>query len=273
MPRLMLASLTGATLAVAGAAFQAIFKNPMADPYVLGVSSGASLGATLAIVFGFEASRLGTTGFAFFFALVTVFIVYRLASSASRINAQVLLLSGIALSFMMSAMVSLLMVVHREMMEKIVFWNLGGFNVASWEQVHLLLPVVIVGMTVIFIFSRHLNIMLIGSDAAPTLGVNPARTTRLVLVVSSFMVASVVANSGVIGFVGLIIPHLVRIITGPDNRVVIPVSVFVGAIFLVISDTLARTLVAPAELPVGSITALFGVPYFLFLLYRTRQKV
>jgi iron complex transport system permease protein len=273
MPRLILASLAGAALAVAGAAFQAIFKNPMADPYVLGVSSGASLGATLAIVLGFEAGMLGTTGFAFLFALATVLVVYYLAFSGSRLDNQVLLLSGISLSFLMSALVSLMMVIHREMIEKIIFWTLGGFNIASWEHVVWLLPIVFIGISVIYFFSRNLNIMLLGADAAPTLGVNPARTTRIILVVCSLMVASVVANSGVIGFAGLIVPHFVRLFTGSDNRVVIPVSIFTGAIFLIISDTLARTLVSPSELPVGSITALFGVPYFLFLLYKSRQKV
>jgi iron complex transport system permease protein len=184
-----------------------------------------------------------------------------------------LLLAGIAMSFLMSAMVSLLLVIHRDKIEKILFWTLGGFNIASWEQIMTLLPVVIIGIAVIYFYARNLNIMSLGYESAPTLGVNAATTTRVILVASSLMIASVVANSGVIGFVGLIIPHLVRILTGSDNRTLIPISIITGAIFLMISDTLARNLLPPAELPVGSITALFGVPYFLFLLFKSRQTV
>lgn len=273
LPRLILATLTGAALSVSGAAFQSIFRNPMADPYVLGVSSGASLGASLAIVMGWQGNYFGISGSAFVFALATVVMVYQISTVGKRINTQVLLLAGIAMSFLMSALVSLLLVIHRDKIERILFWTLGGFNAANWEQILTLLPVVVIGILVIYFYSRNLNIMSLGYESAPTLGVNAALTTRVILVVSSFMIASVVANSGVIGFVGLIVPHLVRILLGPDNRVLIPVSIIVGAIFLMISDTLARNLLMPAELPVGSITALFGVPYFLFLLYKSRQNM
>jgi iron complex transport system permease protein len=273
MPRLILATLTGSALAVSGAAFQSIFRNPMADPYVLGVSSGASLGAALAIVLGWEGSYLGISGSAFVFALATIMVVYQVGSAGKQLNTQVLLLAGIAMSYLMSALVSILLVIHRDKIEKILFWTLGGFNVASWQQITALLPIVVAGISVIYFYARNLNIMSLGYESAPTLGVNAASTTRVILITSSFMISSVVAHSGVIGFVGLIIPHLVRIILGPDNRILIPVSIITGAIFLMISDTLARNLLTPSELPVGSITALFGVPYFLFLLYKSRQTV
>lgn len=273
LPRLILATLTGSALAVSGAAFQSIFRNPMADPYVLGVSSGASLGAALAIILGWEGNYLGISGAAFVFAMATIIMVYQIGSVGKRLNAQTLLLAGIAMSFLMSAMVSLLLVIHRDKIEKILFWTLGGFNIASWEQIIALLPVVVIGIAVIYFYARNLNIMSLGYESAPTLGVNTATTTRIIMLASSLMIASVVANSGIIGFVGLIVPHLVRILTGPDNRTLIPISTITGAIFLMISDALARNLLTPAELPVGSITALFGVPYFLFLLYKSRQTV
>jgi iron complex transport system permease protein len=272
MPRLILATLTGMALASTGTAFQSVFRNPMADPYVLGISSGASLGASLAIVIGFESTMLGVTGMAFLFSIGSLALVFMIASRAGKISSNVLLLAGVAMSFLSTAIVSLLLFLHRDKVEQIVFWTLGGLNAANWFQIQILIPVVLIGVAVIFYYARHLNIMLLGTDTAKNLGVQTNRTILWVMLASSFMVAVVVANTGVIGFVGLIIPHIIRFITGPDNRKIIPLSVIAGAIFLMVSDTIARTLASPSELPVGSITALFGVPYFLFLLYQSQKR-
>jgi iron complex transport system permease protein len=273
VPRLILATFTGIALATTGAAFQSIFRNPMADPYVLGISSGASLGAAIAIVMGLDGNFLGISGFAFLFAIGALLLVFFIASRSGHTRSQVLLLAGIAVSFMSSAIVSLILVLNREKIERILFWTLGGLNSASWAQLYWIIPLVIAGTFILFYYSRHLNLMSMGNETAQSLGVNTQRTTLLILITSSLMVSVIVANTGVIGFAGLIIPHIIRLITGPDNRLVIPLSVIAGAIFLMVSDTLARIVMPPSELPVGSITALFGVPYFLFLLYQSQKKL
>lgn len=272
LPRLILATLTGMALASTGTAFQSVFRNPMADPYVLGISSGASLGAALAIVAGLESTVLGITGMAFLFSIGSLALVFTIASRTGKISSNVLLLAGVAMSFLSTAVVSLLLFLHRDKVEQIVFWTLGGLNAANWNQIQFLIPVVLAGSAVIFYYAQHLNIMLLGADTAKNLGIQTNRTILWVMLASSFMVAVVVSNTGVIGFVGLIIPHIIRFITGPDNRKIIPLSVIAGAIFLMISDTVARTLASPSELPVGSITALAGVPYFLFLLYQSQKR-
>lgn len=273
IPRLILATFTGIALASTGAAFQSIFRNPMADPYVLGISSGASLGAAIAIVTGLEYNFLGITGMAFLFALAVLLLVFFIASRSGHMRSQVLLLAGVAVSFMSSAIVSLILVLNREKIERILFWTLGGLNSANWSQLAGIIPVVVAGTFVLFYYSRNLNLMSMGNETAKSLGVNVRNTTLIVLITSSLMVSVIVANTGVIGFAGLIIPHIIRLITGPDNRLVIPLSLMAGAIFLMLSDTFARIVVAPSELPVGSITALFGVPYFLFLLYQSQKKM
>jgi iron complex transport system permease protein len=273
IPRLILATFTGIALATTGAAFQSIFRNPMADPYILGISSGASLGAAIAIVLGWENNLLGISGMAFLFALAVLLLVFFIASRSGHMRSQILLLAGVAVSFMSSAIVSLILVLNREKIERILFWTLGGLNSANWEQLTGIIPVVIAGTFVLFYYARHLNLMSMGNETAKSLGVNTQRTSLIVLITSSLMVSIIVANTGVIGFAGLIIPHIIRLITGPDNRLVIPLSLMAGAIFLMLSDTFARVVVAPSELPVGSITALFGVPYFLFLLYQSQKKM
>jgi iron complex transport system permease protein len=273
IPRLILATFTGIALSTTGAAFQSIFRNPMADPFVLGISSGASLGAAIAIIMGLDGSLLGISGMAFIFSLLTLFLVFFVASGSGHMRSQVLLLSGIALSLMSAAIVSLLLVLNREKIEHIIFWTMGGLNTANWHQLTGVIPVVIAGTFVLFYYARHLNLMSMGNETAQSLGVNTQRTTLIILITSSLMVSVIVANTGVIGFAGLIIPHIIRLITGPDNRLVIPLSVVAGAVFLMISDTIARVVIAPSELPVGSITALFGVPYFLFLLYQSQKKM
>ena len=174
---------------------------------------------------------------------------------------------------MSSAIVSLILVLNREKIERILFWTLGGLNGANWQQLYWIIPLVLAGTFILFYYARHLNLMSMGNETAQSLGVNIQKTTLIVLITSSLMVSVIVANTGVIGFAGLIIPHIIRLITGPDNRLVIPFSIVAGAIFLMVSDTIAKVVIPPSELPVGSITAMFGVPYFLFLLYQSQKKI
>lgn len=276
LPRVLLASLVGAGLSVVGASFQSIFKNPMADPYILGVSSGAAFGATLTIILGLSGSFLGmgiTSIGAFIGAIMTVMSVYSIARVGKKIPTTIVLLSGIAISFMLSSFISLIMIFKREQIENIIMWTMGSFAEATLEQVLLLTPFIFLSIVLLYIFSRHLNIMLLGDDTAKSLGINTDTMRKIIMIISSIIVALVVSVSGVIGFVGLIIPHTIRMIFGADNRVIIPFSALGGAIFLIICDTLARILAPPIEIPVGIITSLFGVPFFIKILYSSKKKV
>lgn len=276
LPRIILASLVGAALSIAGTAYQGMFKNPMADPYVLGVSSGAAVGASIAIILGLEKTFFGlgmTTIFAFIGALLTIFIVYNIAKVGNKIPVVTMLLAGVALSFLLSSFISLIMIFNRQQVEKIVFWLMGSVSAASWKQVIILFPFVIIGIISIYIFSRDLNIMLTGDDTAKNLGIEVEKVKKILLIITSIVVAASVSVSGIIGFVGLLIPHTIRLLVGPDHRILIPFSAVGGAIFMIISDTLARTLIPPIEIPVGAITSVFGAPYFIYLLIKNKKNV
>lgn len=273
LPRILLATLVGMALSVSGAAYQGIFRNPMAEPYVLGVSSGAALGATLAIIFFGEQSIMGyhvITVFAFIGSLITIILVYSLAKFNPRNSIASLLLAGIAISFFLSSFVSILMILNQEAIEKVYLWTMGSVSSASWVKVQSIAPLTLVGTLVILIFSRDLNIMVTGENEAKSLGVNVDVVQKIILFTTALMIAAAVSVSGIIGFVGLIIPHTFRLMFGSDHRILLPVSALGGAIFLVLADTFARTIMPPAELPVGAITALFGAPYFIYLLLRKR---
>jgi iron complex transport system permease protein len=266
----------GGGVSVVGTSFQGIFKNPMADPYILGISSGAALGATLAVVSGIEASMLGmsfTAIAAFSCAIVTTAVVYNIAKIGNKVPVITLLLSGIAISSFISSIISLIMTFRRDNIERIVMWTLGGLNAANWNQVKLVFPVVIITSVVLYMFSRDLNIMLLGEESAKNLGIEVEKVKKIILVLCTLMVAAVVSVSGIIGFAGLIIPHAIRMLFGADNRVVIPFSALGGAIFLITCDTIARSLVPPVEIPLGIVTSIFGVPFFIYLLYRSKKKV
>lgn len=274
-PRILLSALIGIALSGSGVIFQGIFKNPMADPYVLGVSSGAAFGATLAIVFGVEATFLGfgaITLMAFAGAILTTFFVYHIARIGTKIPVVTLLLAGIAVSFLLSAFISLLMTLNREEIQKIIFWTMGSVSASSWKHVILSSPIILLGSTFYIAFARDLNVMLMGDDTAKSLGLEVERLKKTLLIVASLVAASSVAVSGIIGFVGLIIPHMIRLIVGPDHRVLIPFTLLGGAIFMILADTLARIVIAPAEIPVGIITSLFGAPFFIFLLYKNKKN-
>lgn len=278
LPRILLGALVGSALAVAGCAMQGLFKNPMASPYILGISSGAAFGASVAIVVGvsFGVSifmhTLAIPIMAFIFSSITVFLVYNIARVHGRVPIETLLLAGIAVGAFFSAQVSLMKYLAGEELRGIVFWLMGGLWASTWDKVAIAFPLIVLGVGVMMFLARDLNLMLMGEEHALNLGINVESVKKVVLIFASLVTAAAVSVSGIIGFVGLIIPHIMRIFVGPDHRILLPSSCLVGAMFLILMDTLARTMIQPTELPVGIITASFGAPFFLYLL-RKRKRV
>jgi len=276
LPRAVLVILVGSGLAAVGAAMQSVFRNPMAEPGILGLSSGAGLGATIAIVIGLDKTVLGLSAAAasaFIGAIATVFIVYNISRTGHRISPTVLILAGTAISFMNSAVIQLIMIFRRDRMDYIIMWTMGSFSSPSWNKIAVLLPFLLPGLAVILFHARDLNIISTGVETAKTLGVEVERTKKFVLASCSIVTAACVATSGIIGFVGLIIPHLLRLLVGTDQRVLLPFSIVGGAAFLLVCDTLARVAAPPAEIPVGAITAVFGSPFFIALLIKVKRSV
>lgn len=270
LPRVLLGALVGAVLGIAGCGMQGLFRNPMASPYVVGIASSSAFGASLVIILGLGSMWIGPS--AFLFSVSCAFLVYYLAKVRGTVPVGTLLLAGIAVSIFFSALVSFTqyMAGEREL-RQIVFWLMGGLWESSWNKVAAALPLAVCGSAGLMCFGRDLNILLTGEEQAKNLGVDVENVRRAVLVLSSLVTAAAVAACGIIGFVGLIIPNAMRLLVGPDHRVLMPASLLGGAIFLVWADTLARTIIAPSELPVGIITAILGVPFFLVLL-RGRKK-
>lgn len=276
LPRILLAASVGVALASSGAVFQGIFKNPMADPYVLGVSSGAAMGATIIILTGINGTLLGfsflTIG-AFIGALLTAFTVFSIARAGQKTPVVTLLLAGIAVNFFLSALISTAMAISKDKMENIIFWTMGSVSTANWNKLLIVLMPIAVIMTLLMTVTRDLNAMAMGEENAKSLGVEVEGLKLKLLILASIMTAAAVSVSGIIGFVGLVVPHVVRMISGPDHRTLLPFSALGGAIFMVITDTGARMLVAPAEMPLGVITSLLGAPYFLLLLYQSKKHL
>ncbi|NLN86242.1 MAG: iron chelate uptake ABC transporter family permease subunit [Syntrophomonadaceae bacterium] len=275
-PRVILAGLVGAGLALAGATFQGLFRNPMADPYVIGVSSGAALGAVLSIMihpaWGIP-MRFGIPVFAFVFAIITIALVYNLARVGGKVPIMTLLLAGIAINTILSAVESLCLYFSGEQLHQIVFWLMGGFSGASWDYVFMFLPYGIFGAAIIFVFARELNALLLGEESAQHLGVEVERVKRYLLMAAALLTGACVSVSGMIAFVGLVIPHIVRMLFGSDHRILLPAVALTGATFLLLADSASRVLIAPSELPVGIITALVGGPFFIFLLRRQKNAL
>ena len=273
-PRVLLAILVGASLGLCGAVMQGFFQNPMADPYIIGVSSGAALGATIALAFAIDFWFIGVHSaslFAFVGALTVTFVVYAVSRRGGRVPTTLLLLTGVAVGSLASATTSLLMITTQTDLHRILFWLLGSFSSRRWEHVHMLWPYALVGAAVLQFYARDLNVLLQGEENAKYLGVDVERMKRILLVVTALLTAAAVSVSGIIGFVGLIVPHVMRLIVGPDHRRLLPASLLGGAILMVAADMLARILIAPAEVPVGVITAMLGCPFFLYLLSRRRD--
>lgn len=274
LPRLVMALVAGAALSSAGATFQGVFRNPLAEPYLLGISAGAGVGATIAIIWKPLASFgiYGLPILAFIGALFAAFLVYRLATFSGRTSGGSLLLSGVAVGSTFTAVMSVMMITTEPDMHTVFVWLMGGLTTATWSKVFVSGPVVAVGFGYMLFMSRRMNLLLMGEERATELGIDAGRTRRNLLVVASLTTAAAVAFSGLIGFVGLMVPHMVRLIVGPDHRRLLPATALFGALFLVAADTVARTAFAPAEIPVGIITAFVGGPFFLYLL-RTRRGV
>lgn len=272
LPRILAAALVGSGLAMSGAVFQGILLNPLADPYTLGVSAGAAFGAAVAILLNL--GFLGTFSvplFAFCGAVATLFFVIYLSSSGEGLSSNNLILSGIIVAAILSAGISFLKYVADEQVSVIIFWLMGSFGSKTWLDVALVSVFVLIGLLVCLFFARDLNLMSLGARTAASLGVDTRRVPLILLITASLVAGVCVSISGIIGFVGLLVPHLVRFITGPDNRRLIPVSLLVGAILLLTADTVTRA-VLPAEIPIGVLTALIGGPFFCYI-FRKRQKV
>ena len=277
MPRVIVGGLAGCGLAVAGMQVQAVFRNPLAEPSVIGSSQGAALGAVTAFVTELATrSALWLPLFAFSGALIALFTVYAVASRAGRTPVATLLLAGIALGSLISAATSMLIslnFVNWQVASEIVFWMMGGLDGRTWTHVWISAPLIAVGASVAFWFVRDLDLMLLGEEASASLGVEVERVKRSVLTTAALLTGTAVAVSGVIGFVGLVVPHVIRILLGPAHRALLPASILTGAAFLIGCDILARTVYAPTELRLGVVTALFGAPLFLYLLRRKRLEV
>jgi len=280
LPRLIGGILVGSSLGVSGAVLQGIFRNNLAEPYVTGVSSGAAVGGASAIVLGFGVTIFGTAAvsvLAFIGAISAVLLAYNIARVGSRVPVVTLLLSGISVSVFLSAIITLMMVFSGEELRALIFWLLGSLSSMSWMKISVILPPIILAFTIIAVYARDLNVMTLGEDTAHTLGVRVERSKIVLIFAVSLATALAVSVSGIIGFVGLVVPHITRIIFGPDHRVLLPASMMGGAIFLMLCDALARTAFRSVggigmELPVGVVTALIGGPLFIYLLRRTKGR-
>ena len=275
-PRVVLAAIVGATLSVSGASYQGVFRNPLVDPYLLGVASGAGLGATL--VFAFRGNEPSTWLVdplplaAFCGALIAVFITYTVGTSFGRTRSTVtLVLAGVAVTSLTTAIQTFILQRNNDVIRQVFSWVLGRLSSATWGDVRLVLPYVVISTVVLLLHRRLLDVLRVGDDEATALGTNIRRVRLTIVLAATLGTASVVAVSGLIGFVGIIVPHAVRLIAGSSYRRVLPLSVLLGAAFLVAADIPSRVLADPAETPIGVVTAFFGAPFFLILL-RTRKN-
>ncbi|AFO58200.1 MULTISPECIES: vitamin B12 ABC transporter permease BtuC [Natrinema] len=269
LPRIALAATVGLALAAAGTVMQGFFRNPLADPSIIGVSAGAAAGAVAAIAFPALVPFGGLHLSAFAGALATAFLVYAIATDGGRTPVATLLLAGVAVQAFLGAMISYMLVHSGDSLREAVFWMMGRLNNSQWGDVAFAFPITLVGVLVLCAFRRDLNVLLLGEEDAHHLGIEVERTKLLLLALASVITAAGVAVAGIIGFVGLVVPHIMRLVVGPDHRILLPTSALAGASFLVATDTIARA--GPAVVPVGIITAALGAPFFLFLL--TRREV
>lgn len=271
-PRVILGAIVGGTLASAGAGYQAVFRNPLAEPYLLGVAAGAGLGATAEIVYGPAGSRSLLIAAAFAGALLAVAAAYALGRSVSGRDVSTLILAGIAVSLFLTAVQTFLLQQHTQSTTAVYSWLLGSLNASGWSDVLLVIPYVAFSLAVLIAHRRVLDVLRLGDEEAEALGVNVARVRLVVVLAATLGTAAVVAVSGLIGFVGVVLPHTVRLLIGASYRVIIPLAAAFGASFLVLADIVSRTALSPAEVPVGVMTALIGAPCFALVLRATRTE-
>jgi iron complex transport system permease protein len=276
MPRVVLAGLVGASLAMAGAAFQGLLKNPLADPYTLGVSSGASVGAVLTLFFGISVPFLGLFTLpvlSMLGAFLTMIIVMGFARFIDRaMKMETIILTGIIFSSFLGSVISLMIALTGEELRQIIGWLLGSVSMRGWPYVTMALPFMILGYLLLWLNRRELNAMLFGEERAKHLGVNVKRRKMMILTGGSILTGAAVSVSGTIGFVGLVVPHMTRMLWGADHRHVLPLSFINGATLLIICDLVSRSIISPSELPVGVITAFIGAPVFAFIFWKQRRK-
>ncbi len=276
LPRIVVGASVGMALGVAGATMQGLFRNPMADPGIIGVSAGGALGAVAAIASGLTGLFfLALPVFAFVGAVAAALLVYGIAVVGGRFSMATLLLAGVAVNAFLGAVVSAIVILlpSNESLREVLFWLAGGLDSRSWEHVHIATPLIVGGALVLLILARDLNLLMLGDDEARSMGVRVGPTRVIMLLAASLATGAAVAVSGTIVFVGLVAPHTLRLILGPDNRVLIPMSALGGAVFVIVADTIARTVIEPAELRVGILTALVGAPFFILLLIRNKRQV
>ncbi|MCF6137469.1 FecCD family ABC transporter permease [Pseudalkalibacillus berkeleyi] len=276
LPRVILASLVGAALAIAGAAFQGLLRNPLADPYTLGVSSGASVGAVITLFFQLSIPFVGSFTLplmSILFSFVTIFIVLNFARKIEKsMRVETIILTGIIFSSFLSAIISLMIALTGDELRQIIGWLLGSVSMRGWVYIKIIMPFLLIGSAILLFNAKELNAMSFGEEKAHHLGVNVHRRKMLVLTAGSILTGSAVAVSGTIAFVGLVIPHLTRLLWGPNHIHLLPLSILTGSGFLVLADLVARTIISPTELPIGVITALIGAPIFALILMKSRSE-
>ncbi len=270
LPRVVLGGLVGATLALAGAAYQGVFRNPLADPYLLGVAAGAGLGATLAIAAGAPATGAVVPVAAFAGAVTGVILTYVLGRTVGRRTHTSLILAGVAIASFLTALQTYIQQRNTDTLREVYAWILGRLSTSGWHEVLLILPYLVIGGLVVLLHRRMLDVLSLGDEEANALGVPVRRVRLLVVSAATLGTAAAVAVSGLIGFVGIIVPHAVRLVTGASYRVILPLSAFFGAAFLIVADVVARTALSPAELPIGVVTAFLGAPFFVIVLRTSR---
>lgn len=275
LPRVILAGLVGSALAIAGAAFQGLLRNPLADPYTLGVSSGASVGAVLTLFFQISIPVIGVFTLPFLsilFAFATIFLVLGFARKIDKaMKVETIILTGIIFSSFLGAFISLIIALTGDELRQIIGWLLGSVSMRGWTYIKIILPFLLLGSFILIVNGKELNAMSFGEERAQHLGVNVQRRKLLILIAGSILTGSAVAVSGTIGFVGLVIPHITRILWGPDHKHLLPLSILTGSGFLILADLVSRTIISPVELPIGVITALIGAPAFGLILMKRRS--
>ncbi|MDC3417564.1 FecCD family ABC transporter permease [Aquibacillus salsiterrae] len=276
LPRITLAILVGSALAVAGAGFQGILRNPLADPYILGVSSGASVGAAFIILFGLQSALFGKYSIpvvAFITGVLTLFVVIKIAMRNGQLQKETLILSGVIVQAFLGSFISLMVSLSDTVLNEIIFWMMGSVTMRGWEYPQMMAPYLLIGIIILLTQGRALNLFALGERQALHLGVAIERTKMTVLITSTLLTAAAVSVAGVVGFVGLIVPHLIRLVVGPDYRLIIPLSVVVGSIYVLWADTIARMALMPKEIPLGVVTALLGAPFFAYLLKKGKKGI
>ncbi|MBF8436167.1 iron ABC transporter permease [Halanaerobiaceae bacterium Z-7014] len=271
LPRNIMALLVGATLATAGISMQGLFQNPLVSPYLLGISASASLGSVLAFTLGFSPSYYGL--FAFILSMITAAIIYYFSKVNQRSSVTLLILLGIGLGALYSAISSFLIYYIGEDSFQVIVWLMGYLGDATWERIIYATPPIVMGIIILNCFGAELNIFMSGEEEAKYLGVNVERTKKIILGISTFIVSISVAYGGLISFVGLVIPHILRILVGNNHKILLPLSTLAGALFLLTADTVARTVISPVEIPIGVITSFIGGPFFIYLIIRRRAKI